>query len=258
MQNNYLSQSIVVCVILLAFTVQPAQAHRGGPPFVKVDNVLTKPYPVQITSVPEMMTPQEISPATYRVGEAINFEIDRNALALVGTFPADTQFFWDFGDGNKASSETTRHAFAKAQSYIVMIHATTAEVTEPQLIETFYLAILPNADYVLPEPIITVNGEQSSDPASDVITVDFSKPVTFSATRTKKGTSTIASYSWDFGDTESSNQKEAHHQYSQYAAGTITAVLHIVDTEGFDVLGTVGDPLLPKMKGYADAFAKQR
>ncbi|HEY8598883.1 MAG TPA: S-layer homology domain-containing protein [Thermomicrobiales bacterium] len=32
----------------------------------------------------------------------------------------------------------------------------------------------------------------------------------------------------------------------------------VVDTEGFDVLGTMADPLLPKMKRYAEAFATQR
>jgi len=32
----------------------------------------------------------------------------------------------------------------------------------------------------------------------------------------------------------------------------------IVDTEGFDVLSTLGDPLLPRMKSHADTFAAQR
>ncbi len=227
-------RKIFAALLLTLLFSAPAQAHKGGPPFVKLNDLMTQAYPVQVSSVADFSLPQEIAPVNFRVGESISFEIDKQSLGLFASYPENTVFRWDLGDGTKADGLKLSHTYIKGTSYLITINA-LVEDNEPQLIETFLLNVLPNYNYELPKPVIRANSQQSKDPASDAIEADLAKGVTFSADKSISGSAKIVSYYWDLGDGQTSTDAAVSHSYSPLAGTTLQPMLRLTDANGFYV-----------------------
>jgi hypothetical protein len=224
---------IFIALVVLVAGPVPMQAHRSGPPFMRVNGELTSPYPVQISSDPNIVLPQESASASYIVGELITFSLDVEALALSITIPEGAQFFWDFGDNEAAEGETVTHTYTKGTSYMVGLYI-DAPGSEPLQVESLYLNILPSKEYQLPSHTILVNGKKSSDPASEAIVVDLGGLVHFS-TKVQAGTAPVAQYRWDLGDGTGATEVTVDHTYPSAVGGSVAPYLRITDANGFFV-----------------------
>jgi hypothetical protein len=75
-------------------------------------------------------------------------------------------YIWDFGDGTgevKTNSPKNTHAYSKMGTYIMQILADYSQLgmadSQPQLIQTTLIHVLPSKDYKLPEPVIKINNQ---------------------------------------------------------------------------------------------------
>ena len=222
-----------IFLILFLLPAQSVSAHLAGqPPFFKVNGVYSDLYEVPTTSVVEFRLPQDKSPDLYLVNEAINFEIDTNALPIPPEVLSVSEFIWNFGDDSELGSglENT-HSYKRAGSYFLEISVKTKDISQPQLIQSNIIHIIPQADYKLPVAKILVNGEGTTDPLLDDVKLEFGKDLILDASGTEKGTGTIVEYIWDTGDGKTMNGEKITYQYdkSQYA---LFPVLRVVDENG--------------------------
>ena len=139
---------------------------------------------------------------------------------------------WVFGDGGTASGENVVHTYAAAGSY-----AAKLTVTDDNGATNSHLFTVLVADNVSPTASFSV----LTDPPKTGLPVDFNG----SASSDSDGT--IASYAWDFGDTNTSTEQSPSHTYA--TAGTYDVTLTVTDNNGAtDVLLTqitVADNVAP-------------
>ena len=130
-------------------------------------------------------------------------------------------YTWEFGDGARASGETTSHTYTQDGTYTAMLIVADASLrdTTTQTITvvtpsndppTASFIATPTAGYA--PLLVSFNAGTSSDPDGDVLT-----------------------YSWDFGDGSSASGLTAAHTYTQ--TGTYDAELTVSDGE-FDATTT--------------------
>ena len=115
---------------------------------------------------------------------------------------------WDLGDGNTSTEQNPVHTYASAGTYTVELTVTdnggaTGVVTQD----------------------VTVSSES---PAAAFTFVAADLEVTFTDASTDNGT--IASWSWDLGDGNTSTDQNPVHTYA--AAGTYTVALTVTDNDG--------------------------
>jgi hypothetical protein len=114
-----------------------------------------------------------------------------------------------------------------------------------QHLQSILLQVLPNKQYQLPRALLTVNEKQSSDPISEYLTVDMSKPLTFDGSKSATGSATKLKYFWDFGDGQSSTDGVVIHHYEQQKKSEIVfAVLRVTNNDGFmsDTYAQINNP----------------
>lgn len=142
-------------------------------------------------------------------------EVDFFALATEGAAPFAatfmnastnaTSYLWDFGDGNTSTDENPSHTYTVPGTYTVTLTAMNGPAK----------AIKTVTD------LITVTGTAPAvvaDFSADVMSGNA--PLTVVFTNTTTGANT---YSWDFGDGNSSTEKSPTHTYE--SAGTFTVTL---------------------------------
>jgi hypothetical protein len=118
-------------------------------------------------------------------------------------------------------------------SYFLVINA-QYQSEQAQLIQSTLVNILPNKDYQLPEAVIKIDSQKSTDPLIDILKLNFKNPLQFDATESKAPSSQITSYLWDFGDRQSGNQAKVTHQYDlSQVSIQLFPVLRIKDQNGF-------------------------
>ena len=138
-----------------------------------------------------------------------------------------TTFHWDFGDGTTGLGLKNTHRYTRPGSYLVKIVSNYGG-SQPQLIESALVQVLPYEGYQLPNAVIAVSGDQSPD-----VVLPFSNPVLFDATRST-ASSKIVSYTWDFNDDTSSNQPVIQHRYDQHTNWQMAfVILRVKDELGF-------------------------
>lgn len=233
-------------------TVKSAFAHLvGQPPFFKINDIYSDFYQVSSLSVdsPDFDLPQDKAPALYYVGDSINFEIDTQKLKDV--VPEEiikkTVFLWEYGDGEKAKGLENTHSFSKMGSFMLKIFADTSAFeknTPPQLLQSVMLHVLPDKNYQLPDPVITINGQtQYKDPQTGVLKNDFQlnikRPIIFGVNFPKTPSSPIVSYFWDMADGETKNQSSFTYTYSG-SLNMVFPALRVKDKNGFIVDTAVG------------------
>ena len=121
-----------------------------------------------------------------------------------------TSWSWDFGDGNTSTQENPSHAYTKPGSYTASL---------------------------------TVSNKAGSNTATLTITVMGPPSASFSASETKakpgsniqftdKSTGDIDSWSWDFGDGDTSTEQNPAHTYAE--RGDYTVSLTVSNKAGSD------------------------
>ena len=156
-------------------------------------------YTVTLTSSSACGTASSVSSLT--LGSGVPTAIfSSTSNALVVTFSNTSQdadsYQWDFGDGQTSSLENPVHTYANCGTYLVTLTSTNICGTTSS---TFTLTLgngLPTAVFSSSQ-----NG----------LTVSFSN------------TSSNATYVWDFGDGQTSNEEDPIHTYA--ACGTYTVTL---------------------------------
>ncbi len=123
-----------------------------------------------------------------------------------------TSWKWSFGDGTFSTVKNPMHMYSKAGKYNVSLTVTNAAGTNTVTKPSY---IIVN---VLKPPVASFSGTPTSGKAP--LTVTF----------TDKGTRSITSRSWDFGDKSTSSAKNPVHKYSK--AGKYTVSLTVKNAAG--------------------------
>lgn len=214
-----------IALLSLLIFVQPVFAHLiGQPPFLKINNQYANLYPVPLTSLNNFDLPQDLTPDNYLVSPPISFELDKNKLPAPPEVVAKTKFDWDFADGAHAQGLSANHTYNHIGSYIIKIYADDGTTPKPQLIESALINILPDKNYQLPQAKITVNGQQSQDPLTDILKFNFQDQLNFECGE--------KDCFWDFGDQKSASGPKQTHQYPADLS-QVFVVLRVKDSNGF-------------------------
>jgi len=112
---------------------------------------------------------------------------------------AITAWSWTFGDGGTSTAQNPSHAYAAAGSFSVSLTVTTSVGSNAR--SAF---VNPTAPAAGPSANFTSTAQTGTDPLLVTFT-DNSTP----------GSSAITSWSWDFGDGQSSTQQNPTHTYTR-------------------------------------------
>ena len=121
-----------------------------------------------------------------------------------------TSWSWDFGDSNTSTAQNPTHTYAAAGTYLVQL-IITDDLGATDTTSQDVTVSAPNGDPVAGFTFTTTD-----------LTADFTDASTDDGT--------IASWSWDFGDTNTSTDQNPAHTYA--AAGTYTVSLTVTDDLG--------------------------
>jgi hypothetical protein len=219
--------------LLLTLTTSSVSAHLAGqPPYFKINGKYANLYPVPLTSLENFQLPQDLAPESYLVNQNLNFELDINRLPAPPEVVRKTKFSWYFGDGNSASGLATSHSYSKTGSLFLTVYADDGTTPAPQILESVLLNILPSSSYQLPKVIIKINGRQSQDPLTDVLQFQLGQNLNFDGSSSTAPSSKIVSYTWDFGDKQSSDKAADSHFYPRDLT-QVFPVLRVKDANGF-------------------------
>jgi PKD repeat protein len=129
-----------------------------------------------------------------------------------------TAWLWDFGDGNISAEQSPLHIYAIAGTYAVSLNTSNAY--------GFNVSTLAYAVQVLESP--NTGFTCAPDEGNVPLTVTF----------TDVSTGNITAWLWDFGDGNTSTDRNTTHTYA--SAGTYTVSLNASNAYGFNV-STVAD-----------------
>lgn len=153
------------------------------------------------------------APTTGTVNTAITFD-------GTGSTDADgniASYAWDFGDGGTDVGATATYAYTTAGTYTV-----TLTVTDDA------------GDTNAATASITISAGANQPPVAVITapptTGTTGTPVTFNGANSTDADGTIATYAWDFGDTNMGTGATATHTYT--TAGTYTVTLTVTDDAG--------------------------
>ena len=113
-------------------------------------------------------------------------------------------YSWDFGDGNTSTDENPSHVYESSGSYTVSLTATGPYGEDTIIFDDLISALEPEA--------VVANFEAN--------TQECIAPCTINLTNLTIGT--IESYSWDFGDGNTSTDENPVHTYNEIGTYTIT------------------------------------
>lgn len=97
--------------------------------------------------------------------------------------------------------------------------------------------------------MIKINGRQSKDPLTDVLSFPFGDTLSYDASASTADSGKIVSYFWDFGDQKSSTEAVTAHSYKKDLT-QVFPVLRVKDSNGFiaDSFVEVENQLLGQQK----------
>ncbi len=182
-----------------AFYPTPLSAHAGsGPPFLRINNQLanTNPYSSAM---------QDLAPQKYSSGQSLHFAIDLHALNIPQSIADTTQFRWKFSTDDlkyEYGSEVS-HTYTIPKTYLV-----TVEVLPPQTqtyipLDVVQINVLPNHPYTLPNDVISIT----------IDSLTSTSPIHFLSSTKLDPSAKSITYFWDFGDGDSSREKNPTHVY---------------------------------------------
>jgi PKD repeat protein len=147
-------------------------------------------------------------------GTAINF-------SSAGSSDSDgtiASYSWSFGDGNSSSSANPTHSYSVAGSYTVSLIVTDNDGASSTASTT--TATISDPANNAP-PVANANGPYSGT---------IGTAISFSSAGSSDSDGTIASYSWSFGDGNTSTTANPTHSYT--SAGRYTVSLTVTDNDG--------------------------
>ncbi len=128
-----------------------------------------------------------------------------------------SSYLWDFKDGNTATSTNPSHTFTDAGTYAVTLRVTDEE----GLSDITTVTITVENQTENEEPVAVANA--SPDTGNAPLEVQF---IANNSTDDKE----ITGYSWDFGNGQSTSNKNPSYTYN--TAGVYEATLTVTDAEG--------------------------
>ncbi|HZU70730.1 MAG TPA: PKD domain-containing protein [Ktedonobacteraceae bacterium] len=143
---------------------------------------------------------------SYRTSDSVQFSASGSGR--------DLSYFWDFGDGSTANGSDVSHIFGRAGSYTVVV--TVVDAIDQSSRASVSVTILP----ILPTGTFTIS-------------YSYGYYVGFDASGSTSDPSTsIASYSWNFGDgsTDTTYTPSEYHYYN--SSGPYTVTLVVTDAAG--------------------------
>ncbi|MFW5805858.1 MAG: PKD domain-containing protein [Bacteroidales bacterium] len=125
-----------------------------------------------------------------------DYTVEDNAVSFENLSQNATSYSWDFGDGNTSTEETPTHTYAEAGDYTVELTASNAggETDTKNEIITISVSLSAGFDYSI-----------------DYLTVTFENLST-----------NATSYSWDFGDGNTSTEENPVHTYGEEGTYDVT------------------------------------
>jgi PKD repeat protein len=130
---------------------------------------------------------------------------------------------WEFGDGNTSSEQNPNHVYTTEGIYTVAL--AVYEDDGDSHTET-------KVDYI---NVTRVNQPPVSDPNGPYIGTE-GVTIAFNGSGSYDPDGSIASYDWDFGDGNTSNEENPTHTYAQN--GTYTVTLNVTDDDGATDINT--------------------
>jgi PKD repeat protein len=125
-------------------------------------------------------------------------------------------YTWDFGDGNTTSTANTiiYHAYASPGNYTVNLTVMDDASATASTTKTIKIVAYPTAEFTWsPSP------------------QEVSKPVTFNATMSKANSGVIVSYTWDFGDGNTTSTTDPIIIHTYAASGNYTVTLTVKNSD---------------------------
>ncbi len=124
-----------------------------------------------------------------------------------------TSWSWDFGDSNTSTAQNPSHEYTSVGTYTVSLTATNSGGSDTET-KTDYISVSE------PAPVADFTGSPTSGTAP--LTVNF----------TDQSTNNPTSWSWDFGDSNTSTAQNPSHEYT--SAGDYTVSLTATNSGGSD------------------------
>ncbi len=196
-------------------------------PTMMANNDPAIPTPVTPTSDPNQ--PVGFFPGDYASNQQISFTEDLSAV--INAPPKESlQWRWDFGDGSApASGSTPQHTYKSAGSYAV--HTSIYDTVTKSWVDFDSATIT-----VLARPW---DNPPIAKATSDKTLVAIGGTVTFDASGSKAQVGSIASYTWNFGDTQEGEGPHVTHTFT--IAGKAQVTLIVKDSRG--ALSTASVPI---------------
>jgi PKD repeat protein len=170
----------------------------------------------EATTTPE--PPTAVLTSSTAAGDA-PLDVSFDGSASITPNPPMLSYDWDFGDGSKATGQTTSHIFTISGTYNTELAVSdTAGLTDT---ETTPVIVIGNSGTnEQPVALISANPTQGDAPLV----------VSFDASSSYDPDGTITAYNWDFGDGTSATGPVTQHTYSSAAVYTVS--LQVTDDKG--------------------------
>jgi len=153
---------------------------------------------------------------TVLTGEVISFDAS-DSYDLDGFI---ANYFWDFGDGKKATGVKVNHAYSDNGTYLV-----TLKITD----DDGAIDVFTSIKVVLNRPPVALFSETTE-------IAPTGQNITFDATLSYDPDGFIVDYLWDFGDGTTANGKIVTHAYLDN--GTYTVTLVVIDDDDANASST--------------------
>ncbi len=148
-----------------------------------------------------------VSPANICKGNAASF----NDMSVISAPDTINSWFWDFGDNTNSTLKNPTHSYANTGTYTV----------------TLTVSSLTSCDSTTSQQVNVIDAPVAGFSVNDVcqgmgnVFNDLSMPASGSS---------LVSWAWDFGDSNTSNQQNPMHTYA--SSGSFTAGLTVTDNFG--------------------------
>jgi PKD repeat protein len=157
-------------------------------------------------------TPANVAPTAAFTSTSTGLTLSVDGSGSTDSDGTVSSYAWNFGDGGTATGSTAEHTYTTAGDHIVTLTVTDDDGASDSVTHTVTVAAA-NAP-----PVAAF----SSSSADLVATMD--------ASGSSDSDGTVASYSWNFGDSTSGTGAKTEHTYA--AAGTYDVILTVTDDKG--------------------------
>ncbi|HRZ20003.1 MAG TPA: PKD domain-containing protein, partial [Methanofastidiosum sp.] len=176
---------------------------------------------ISIGSTPSTNNPPQANAGankTSKVGLSVSF----NGSGSSDSDGSIISYAWDFGDGDSSIGSVVSHTYSTAGAYTASLTVTDndgATDTDTVLVTISESSTPPPSTNKTPKAV-----------AGSDIKVKVGEQVHFDGSGSSDPDGTITSYSWDFGDSRDSNEKEPLHSYA--TPGVYKVTLVVTDNNG--------------------------